>query len=61
MASLDELKVSIGNITLSPAVSVSNKMYVCISYEEGVFFSTSSICLWLILGIIKIKTPLRNS
>lgn len=27
MASLDELKVSIGNITLSPAVSVSNKMY----------------------------------
>ena len=26
MASLDELKVSIGNITLSPAVSVSKKI-----------------------------------
>ncbi|KAK2488575.1 hypothetical protein MC885_013595 [Smutsia gigantea] len=54
VASLDELKVSIGNITLSPAVSVSKKMSKCLCLIWSLFFFLVYLPkIWLILGIIK--------
>uniref|UniRef100_A0A2K5K1J2 F-BAR domain only protein 2 n=1 Tax=Colobus angolensis palliatus TaxID=336983 RepID=A0A2K5K1J2_COLAP len=42
MASLDELKVSIGNITLSPAISVSTNTFVLCNIKKG----TSDLLAW---------------